>query len=764
MSKGRIEMKRKIIRQDVIIKKMMVCILQCVTCFVAASSNFLGEVSPFAVSVLGASGNNSIWCYLSALLGLWMSGNLKSCVFYVSAMTLLMGIRAIFMLERRKETHLTSAFVTLGSMLVSLFMVAVFYGLEYIQLFYYLCCSVLCSLIVYLLLSVCDKTISNGILDINGLNGASLGVLYVSLVSVYAGVSFWGVNLGRILCVCIILCAAFKYKHIGGAVCGALTTCSVFLSEPELAGNTMLLATSGLIAGAFSTGGSFVITIVFLITTITGLAVGNVNPDTFSMLKDVGIGCVIFSCLPRSFVNKLSEVVGGEANAVSIVGHAASSKLSFASDTLGSIRNQITDISETIKSKCHKKSIQELVGNDSCISCKLCNDCWRNNSNSTVTGFTKLEARISTVGQLTKKDIAECLNGCKNSDKLLNSFNSIYKERVYEQSNDIRINELREVVTSQLCAMEDVLCDLSHRINQMSYIDPVLSEKIKQVVHRFGVNNIRVCVFSDEKKSYRVEMYLTSLDSIDLVKLTVSISEILSVQMELPQIQKTESVTKLVFCPKAEYELRIGYWQSSANNDVYCGDTLEVIPISTNEEYVVLSDGMGTGKRAKLDSLLTSNLTGKLVKAGVSCETAVRMINSILRVKGWEESFATLDIARFDLYRGVCDIIKAGAAPSFLIRDEVVSKISLDTLPLGILPQTDIASQRIKLFDNDILIIASDGISDFDEQSISSIISDKKSPCNQLAKKIAEAFFELSNSYKKDDVSIIVIKMCYTGV
>ncbi len=759
-------MKRKIkvnSTQIELLKKLSICLIQCITCFIAPMSKFLGFTSPFSISVLATSGTNSIWCYLSALLGLWVTGNIRKSVFYIASLTFVMGVKIIFMLDNRKETYLCSTAITFASMIVSLFMITVIYGLEYSEIVFYLFCSLLCSLVVYLILSVASRASVDGILDINGMNGASLGVLYVTFVSVFTGVSFWGLNLGRILCVCVVLCGAKKYKHVGGAVCGALSTCGIFLSIPELSGNTMLLATAGLIAGAFCSGGSFVICMVFLICTIAGLAVGDINPDTFAMLKDVGIGCVIFACLPRNFVNKISEFVGGEANAVTVVGHAASSKLNFASNTLGSIREQISDISKIITSKSRIQSIQERVENSSCINCKLSNDCWKLNTKRTVQGFEELEARVRVNGQVTNSDLSECLNSCNNTEKVIDSFNEIYKEKVYEQANNIRLNELREVITGQLSTMEDVLCDLSYRVSQMSYVDATLSKKVKVATQKLGLKNAKVCVYCDEQKSYRVEMYIPANFKIDIVRLTILVGEILSMEMELPQIQTTEAVSKLSFSPKAEYELRVGYWQSSANKDIYCGDTMEIIPLSTNEEYIMLSDGMGTGKRAKLDSLLASSLAGKLVKTGVSCETAIRMINSILRVKGWEESFATLDIARFDLYRGVCDIIKAGAAPSYLIRDEVISKISLDTLPLGILTETDIASQRMKLFDNDIIILASDGISDFAEQSISSIIGQGDLPCDILARKIADAFFEISNSYRRDDVSIIVIKMCYSA-
>ena len=88
------------------------------------------------------------------------------------------------------------------------------------------------------------------------------------------------------------------------------------------------------------------------------------------------------------------------------------------------------------------------------------------------------------------------------------------------------------------------------------------------------------------------------------------------------------------------------------------GMSFDMLSLSTGERYIILSDGMGTGKRAKLDSMFAVNLASRLLKAGVSLSTAHRLINSILRVKGWEESFATLDILKLDLCGGIAEFLR----------------------------------------------------------------------------------------------------------
>lgn len=47
----------------------------------------------------------------------------------------------------------------------------------------------------------------------------------------------------------------------------------------------------------------------------------------------------------------------------------------------------------------------------------------------------------------------------------------------------------------------------------------------------------------------------------------------------------------------------------------------------------LISDGMGTGGRAAVDSMMTVNLMEKLVKSGLSFDCALGLTNSALMVK-----------------------------------------------------------------------------------------------------------------------------------
>ena len=63
-----------------------------------------------------------------------------------------------------------------------------------------------------------------------------------------------------------------------------------------------------------------------------------------------------------------------------------------------------------------------------------------------------------------------------------------------------------------------------------------------------------------------------------------------------------------------------------------------------------LSDGMGSGSLACKESEMVIELVEKFLEAGFDVETAVRMMNSAMVMKGQEDLFSTVDISELDLY------------------------------------------------------------------------------------------------------------------
>ena len=85
------------------------------------------------------------------------------------------------------------------------------------------------------------------------------------------------------------------------------------------------------------------------------------------------------------------------------------------------------------------------------------------------------------------------------------------------------------------------------------------------------------------------------------------------------------------------------------------------------------------------------------------------MLNTALIVRD-SDCFATCDVCTLSLYNGEAEFIKAGAAPSFILRAGRVYRIESSTLPGGILEGAELERSRCVLEAGDILVIVSDGV------------------------------------------------------
>jgi len=158
------------------------------------------------------------------------------------------------------------------------------------------------------------------------------------------------------------------------------------------------------------------------------------------------------------------------------------------------------------------------------------------------------------------------------------------------------------------------------------------------------------------------------------------------------------------------FSYRVASGAAQVARDEVCGDSFTIATLKEGKQLIALSDGMGVGAKACSESQAAVRLLENLLSSGFERELALKTINSVLLLRSNEESFATLDMLVVDLYSGELDVIKVGAAPSFLKRGRQVGVISSHSLPIGILEDFEMTSEKRYLCPRDIIVMVSDGV------------------------------------------------------
>lgn len=217
-----------------------------------------------------------------------------------------------------------------------------------------------------------------------------------------------------------------------------------------------------------------------------------------------------------------------------------------------------------------------------------------------------------------------------------------------------------------------------------------------------------------------------------------------------------------VFVEEAAFIVLTGAARAVKENETISGDNFSIIESEKGKVTILLSDGMGSGEKACADSEKVLDLMEKMVEAGYTMNTAVNLVNNALIAQGEERNMSTLDVCELDLYDGICEIQKIGAAASFLKRGASVEIIESHSLPLGIFQAVEPELIRRELMDGDYVVLMTDGALDALEQNqyeeaMCQFLEglDEQNP-KEIADRLLQFILHCSGGHVPDDMTVVV--------
>jgi stage II sporulation protein E len=160
-----------------------------------------------------------------------------------------------------------------------------------------------------------------------------------------------------------------------------------------------------------------------------------------------------------------------------------------------------------------------------------------------------------------------------------------------------------------------------------------------------------------------------------------------------------------------KYQVSTGIAREVKDEGGLSGDNYSFIELRGGKYMMALSDGMGTGPAAAMESNSAITLLEKYLEAGFDKSTALRAINSAMSLRSPEDNFTTMDLCITDLYTGEAELIKIGAASTFIQRyDGTCETIFSTTLPIGIVNNLEYEVKNIKLAHGDLIVMITDGV------------------------------------------------------
>ena len=215
----------------------------------------------------------------------------------------------------------------------------------------------------------------------------------------------------------------------------------------------------------------------------------------------------------------------------------------------------------------------------------------------------------------------------------------------------------------------------------------------------------------------------------------------------------------LVFGAPPRLDAAFGVAYAIKSGEKASGDTHSVIKINEHSFLMALSDGMGSGKSAAVESRMVVQMFRRLIGSGVNYQTAIKLINSVMVTKSPDETFATLDAVCVDLDTCGLTVIKSGASATLIRHRGNVMKVVAPTFPIGIYSRSETFSCSYEFEEGDIIIMFSDGISETEYRFIKELLmssSDIKKIVDEICAK-ADVF---NPTLHTDDITVIGIRAC----
>ena len=357
------------------------------------------------------------------------------------------------------------------------------------------------------------------------------------------------------------------------------------------------------------------------------------------------------------------------------------------------------------------RQICDRAFDSSCASCRNKSRCWDNNYTDMMAVINSMSAEIHRSGKL---DTAKIPQSFARSCERIGDITAEIQHNTARHMRELLLFDKSEIFALDYAAVSELIANGVRSEARKFEVDVAQSERLAEELSAFGEQVLSAAVCGKEQK--KAIVMLSSKEAFDALsdKLENTVSRALGKRVQLYGGEEANGAYRCVYAPRAQYAVECATGSRRASDeDTYCGDTVNIFSLGSAKQYAMISDGMGSGADAALSSRITAVFMEKILRAGGTCKTAMKMLNGFLRNKGGgslHECSATLDLLETDLVRGTARIYKCGAAPTYVFRSGELFKLSSKTLPLGILGEIDIKKHRFDMKAGDVIIMVSDGV------------------------------------------------------
>ncbi len=746
---------------------------------VLSSQNFISEFFPFSFVMLGVASVFNVPLILilvSSVIGIGISNIGSEALFMLlgffvlfSLITALLNIEGI---SKRYSVFIKFMISSVLVMLVTNFIKGILFS------------AILSSLSNLVILAILYFVFVSGMYILTNLgkgyiysteeNIAMIVVVALSL-TVLKNVNILGFSLLNIILMTLILIYGWKNGAIIGATAGFVVgLCMTGITTVSMS-FIVALAFSGFISGILRKLGKVSVIVGFVLGNIYISYYANGLSELTVLMSEMLIASVSLLFMPKALEVKLDKLFNQnrtlEEPYNNILDTTADVKekigaVSEVFDNLADITIENTPESAKETRDVLKRYILNYVDNK-CIGCNNKNECIeKENLDLTIDYLaTKLEYNEDIEKRMLKFD-------CDHSDEIIDDIYDVYNSMKLMRIIKQKENENSVKLSNQYKEVSKILSNIAKNIKSNSIVKEKSQSKLRDELKFYGYT-IYEDNFKREGKNIEYVFVTDILTDIAIQKEQIIeiasdiLEQSMTIKLILNSSKNEKSKIKLVSIPA--YEVKVGISSSTKTGENVSGDSYLSMELQDLKQMTIISDGAGSGEVAAKGSSTVINMLEKLLSGGFSEDKAIEIINSVVKLKGNDDIFSTLDAIIINLKTAEAEFIKVGAAPTYILEDGKITTINKTNVPIGILKDTDYVPLCKKLKDKDIIVQISDGVVADTININCNYITEylQTVDVEKSAKNIADDINKLvlleNKNDLKDDVTIIVSKIEMTN-
>ena len=602
--------------------------------------------------------------------------------------------------------------------------------------------------------------------------------LFICLLIVGIGtISINDISFRNIAAILFIIALAFISDTNMGAGAGITMGIILGFATGNLMESIAIYGACGLVAGIFRESGKLFtalsFNIIFIIVTLYSGVFNNIS------FIEALVGTGIFLLIPKKIYNKISL----EINKDKKVGHFSEVRFAEIKDEL---TERLKDFTEVLS--IMGKSLNNLVGNDklaiknkgnalvenlsdrTCSDCDMRYMCWKRELHQTYNAFSDLIRNYENNSGAFPHELEK---KCIKKYALVKNLEDIMNIYMVNETLKSRLGEGRKILSNHINNMSVTISEIVDEFGNELHLCTDVEKSIKKSLLKYGINFGSLICYNDKNGRIKIKMQMENcMGSQTCIKTVLPIiSETIgknrSIGSEGCNINNKNNMCEIVIEEAPKYHINSHVAVATKEGEKFTGDSYSYGRTKDGNYITVISDGMGSGPEAGLESKVSVEIIEKFMEVGFDEKIAIDAVNAIMSIKFSEdEKFSTLDMNKIDLYTGNAKFMKVGAIESFIKRGNKVEVINSNTLPFGVLEEPDVDTVEKQVSNGDVIVSISDGILDVKNDGsfdttwlIEFLKSTKYRQPKDLSIAILEKAKELSGGKAKDDMTVVVSKV-----